>query len=100
MLRALDTIANDVDGLDEDTFLSNRMIVDAVAMNPVVVGESGKQLSDSLRAQVPAPWDKIVGMRHRLAHEYFGMSVDRIWSAASVSAPELRRLVAEWQGPR
>ena len=100
ILRALDAIASYVKGLDEDGFISNRLIIDAVAMNLVVVGESAKKLSEPLRTHVPAPWDKIVGMRHRLAHEYFGMSIDRLWRAASVSAPELRRMVVEWQGPR
>ena len=69
MLRALDAIADYVTGLDEDAFIAKRVLIDAVAMNLIVVGESANRLSPTLKAQVPAPWSEIVGLRHRLAHE-------------------------------
>ena len=96
MLRALDAVADYVRGLDLDSFTTQRVVVDAVAMNLIVVGESANKLSESLKSQVAAPWAQVVGLRHRLAHEYFGMNIDRLWVTASQRAPELRRQVADW----
>ena len=96
MLKALDAIASYIQGLDDNAFLSNRMIVDAVALNLLVVGEAAHRLSEKLKAQVPAPWRQIVGLRHHIAHDYFGMSSDRLWRTASLSAPELRSSVLAW----
>ena len=96
MLKALDAIADYIQGLDDNEFLASRMTVDAVAMNLLVVGECANRLSEALKGKVPAPWRQIVGLRHHLAHDYFGMSSDRLWRTASLSAPELRRLVLAW----
>ena len=96
MLRALDAIASYVAGMDEDAFSAQRVVVDAVAMNLIVIGEGANRLSPTLKAQVAAPWTEIVGLRHRLAHEYFGMRIDRLWTTASIKAPELRTLVGAW----
>ena len=96
MVRALEAISAYIDGLNEDSFIANRMIIDAVAMNLLVAGEAANKLSPSLRSQVPAPWNEIVALRHRLAHEYFGMNISRLWMIASDSAPELLILVRAW----
>ncbi len=37
-----------------------------------IIGEATKSLSSSTRDRFPdIPWKQIVGMRHRLVHEYF-----------------------------
>ena len=96
MMRALDAVAEYVSGLNAEVFTTRRVIIDAVAMNLIVVGESASKLSDVLKSQVAAPWAQVVALRHRLAHEYFGMNIDRLWVIASERAPELRRQVAAW----
>lgn len=95
MLRPLDTNSEYMAGVDEVTFTSRNMLVDAAAMNLIVVGEGAHRLSPALKAQVPAPWPQIVGLRHRLAHEYFGMRIDRLWAAAQDSARKLRAQIAD-----
>jgi len=42
-----------------------------------IIGEAAYQLSLEARAEVPGlPWDKIIGMRHRLVHAYFDINLD------------------------
>ncbi len=80
--------------------MNSRVTVDAVAMNLIVVGEAANRLSPDLKAQVSAPWRRIVGLRHLLAHEYFGVNIERLWETASVNAPELRLIIHSWMERR
>ena len=95
MVDCLDRLAAYTAGRDLESFLAERMRVDAVAMNLLVVGEGAHQLSSDLKATIPAPWPSIVGLRHRLAHAYPGVDPAILWRTAVDRAPELRtRLVA------
>lgn len=96
MLRALASVAEYIEGLDEEAFIGRRLIIDGVAMNLLVVGEAASKLSPGLKAQVPARWREVISLRHRLAHDYFGMRTDRLWATARESAPELEQLVRTW----
>ncbi|MBC7783936.1 MAG: DUF86 domain-containing protein [Burkholderiales bacterium] len=61
---------------DADLFL--QLAFDKLLQN---IGESARIVSEAGRARVPAlPWKQIVGMRHRLVHEYFRTDGELIWS--------------------
>jgi uncharacterized protein with HEPN domain len=39
------------------------------------------------------PWSQIVGMHNILAHRYFGIDVDIVWSAVEHNLPQLKSQV-------
>ncbi len=44
------------------------------------------------------PWSQIIGMRNILAHRYFGIDVDIVWSAIEHDLPDLKsKLEVIWQ---
>ena len=56
-----------------------------------IVGEAARSLSNEFRQHHPEiPWTDIIGMRNVLAHRYFGIDVDIVWSAVERDLPQLK----------
>jgi uncharacterized protein with HEPN domain len=68
------------------------------------IGEAASHVSAAFRAEHPEmPWKVIIGMRHKLIHDYFEIDLDLVWKAAKVDAPRLIELLQpltppEWRG--
>ena len=78
------TFARDAVGLakgrvraDLDSDLALRLaLVHLIQM----IGEAAGGLSDEFKQAHPdIPWTRIVGMRHRIVHEYWRVDVDVVW---------------------
>ncbi|MBC7772251.1 MAG: DUF86 domain-containing protein, partial [Pyrinomonadaceae bacterium] len=60
------------------------------------IGEAASQINDSNRAKAPAiPWTKIVGMRHRLVHVYWGVNFNLVWEVVERDLPALIAAIEE-----
>jgi uncharacterized protein with HEPN domain len=48
------------------------------------IGEAARRVSEETRARHPeVPWSAIVGMRHRIVHDYIDVDEDIVWEVAS-----------------
>lgn len=55
------------------------------------IGEAGRALSPEFRANHEGvPWPKIIGTRHVLVHEYFGVDLDLVWEIVTDDLPPLK----------
>ncbi len=45
------------------------------------------------QAHPEIPWQGIIGMRHRLVHEYFRIIPEKVWDVVEKDIPELIRLI-------
>ncbi|MDN5856258.1 MAG: DUF86 domain-containing protein [Actinomycetia bacterium] len=55
-----------------------------------VIGEAASRQSAAIIARYPAvPWRQVIGMRHRVVHDYFEIDLDILWHAVSVDVPRL-----------
>jgi uncharacterized protein with HEPN domain len=89
ILECIENIRTYTDGLTFERFSQNQMIVDAVVRNLEILGEAAKRLPDDFRQKNPnVEWKKIVGLRNRIIHEYFGVDLDIIWRIISKDLPE------------
>ena len=74
-----DAIAQTEDYLvdvDEPTFLESKLLQDGFFRQLQIIGEAARRLSPDLHALYPeVPWQDIIGMRHKLVHDYFGIDL-------------------------
>ena len=55
-----------------------------------VIGEAARQVSEPFRQMRPAiPWAKIIGMRHRVVHDYMHVDYDLVWGVVTRDLPPL-----------
>jgi uncharacterized protein with HEPN domain len=55
-----------------------------------IIGEAARALSSDLRdAHSEVPWRQIIAMRNILAHVYFAIDVDAVWSVVDHDLPSL-----------
>lgn len=95
MADALVQACTYVDGMDKAAFLADRRTQQAVVLNLMILGEAASRLladHPDFVAQHPAvPWRNIKGMRNRIAHGYFELSVDLVWETVRSALPDLVR---------
>ena len=82
------------DDLDEDSFIENEMVQDAVIRNFEIIGEATKMISDNLKqSYYEIPWKEIAGMRDKLIHDYLGVDVYVIWETIKNDIPILEKFL-------
>jgi uncharacterized protein with HEPN domain len=53
---------------------------DAVVRNLEIIGEAANRLPQEFKVRhADIEWPKIVGLRHRIVHDYFGIDLKIIW---------------------
>ena len=82
--------------MDKNTFAPNRMAVDAVMHNLIILGEAANRVPDNVRDRIPEiAWHDNRGMRNRLVHDYFGTDIDIVWQTVCTDIPELERVLPQ-----
>jgi len=81
-----------IQNLAEDEFYSNRQVQDAIIRRLEIIGEAVKNVDDDFRNKYPQiPWKKIAGMRDIIAHEYFGVKLERVWDVVRKDLPHIKQ---------
>ena len=56
-----------------------------------IIGEATRRLSEQTQSRYPdIPWSAIIGMRHILVHDYFGVDLEEVWSTVEKDIPNLK----------
>jgi uncharacterized protein with HEPN domain len=55
-----------------------------------VIGEAARHISHEFRDDHPEiPWTEIIGMRHKVVHDYLGVDEDIVWQVVTDDLPQL-----------
>lgn len=96
ILTACNRIAEHIEGYTFETFMKDNKTLDAVMMELIIIREASANFPDNIREQnSEIRWKSIVGLRNFMAHEYFEIDPKRIWSAATIYVPELRKQIED-----
>lgn len=88
--------------ITEEDFYKNRQVQDAIVRRLEIIGEAVKNIDEDFRNKYPdIPWKKIAGLRDVIAHEYFGVKLERIWAVIRKDISDLKkkmlRIKGEWK---
>jgi len=91
ILESIDKIEAFSKNLSKKTLSKNELKQYAIIRAIEVIGESVKNLPDSLKNKYPnVPWKEIAGTRDKMIHHYFGVDLNIVWDIVSKEIPKLK----------
>lgn len=90
MLEAIEKIEAYV-GQERQAFFEDELLQVWVIHHLQIIGEAANRLSPEIWETYPSiPWTSVIGMRHILVHNYFGVDLDRVWLVVEKDLPILK----------
>jgi uncharacterized protein with HEPN domain len=98
MLEAIEKIRRYTGSLSFDIFMKDDKTIDAVLHNLQIIGEAANRLPEGFTENhSDIEWFKIIGLRHRVVHDYFGVDLEIVWQILQrdlgVFESQIRQLV-------
>jgi uncharacterized protein with HEPN domain len=93
---ALGKIEQYTNGLSFEQFASNGQVIDAVVRNFEIIGEAVRNIpKETTMAHSDIPWEKMIGMRNKVIHEYFGIDEEILWKTVKEDLPVFKGKIAK-----
>lgn len=90
MLETARKAAGKVSGLDQPRFLADENLQLACVHLVQMIGEAASRVSPETRARYPTiPWRQVIGMRHRVVHDYLEVDLEIVWKVVTGDLPAL-----------
>jgi len=91
MLDMVRKVIGKTTGLSREAYDADENLRLALTHLVQIIGEAGRNVSRSFCDEHPEiPWAEIIGMRHKVVHDYLGVDEDIVWQ---VVMGDLRKLV-------
>ena len=90
MLDTAEQARNKFSGKSRAEFDADENLRIALAHLLQVVGEAARRVSPEFRENHPhVPWSAIIGMRHKVVHDYLDVDYDIVWDTLARELPPL-----------
>ena len=90
MLDTARSIVSKVVSKSRKEFDANEDLRLALAHLIQTFGEAARRVSPGFQQDHPElPWKQIIGMRHKVVHDYLHVDYDIVWAVATVDLPPL-----------
>lgn len=74
----------------EEDFWSDELTQLGIIHLIQIIGEAARGVSAEFQEAHPGiPWQEVIGMRHRLVHDYLSVDVERVWKTIQEDIPGL-----------
>ena len=82
--------------LSLDEFIQNYQVNYAVVRCLEIIGEACKQIPQTMRNKYPEiPWQRIIGVRNVIVHEYAAVDLEIIWETVKNDLPILKNQIQQ-----
>jgi uncharacterized protein with HEPN domain len=99
MLESARDIAERVQGVDRGRFFQDPNLPFAITHLIQILGEAARRVSPDFRTAHPEiPWSQIVGMRHKIVHDYIHVDYETVWETATTDIGPLITELAKVPG--
>ena len=100
MLEACDRTARLVEDRTREDLDSDEMLRLALQYLVLTLGEAAKNIPQEVQTKAPGiPWRAVTASRDRMAHGYFDINLDILWTMVSTDIPALRQALNTLLGP-
>jgi uncharacterized protein with HEPN domain len=94
--ESIEKVERYTEGMSRGSFQSDEKTSDAVVRNLEIIGEAAGRLPEDFTNQhSEIEWYKIVGLRNRIVHEYFGVDLEIIWQILIKDLPAFKTSLKE-----
>ena len=94
IIEATGHIADFINGVSKKEFENDYEKQSAVIRQFEIIGEAaGKLTSEFIKQRKEIDWPKVVGMRHKMIHDYFDVDVSIVWTTAKDDVPVLKKKI-------
>ena len=99
ILDAITEIESYTLNIELTSFLGNSMMRFASVKQIEIIGEAANYITpETKRLFSDIEWKQIVGMRHILIHEYFGIDANLVWQVIRNDIPNLKAAITNVYG--
>jgi uncharacterized protein with HEPN domain len=92
ILECINEIEGAIDEYDLNSFIGNHVLRIAIVKWLEIIGEAANHITDDTKSKFPdVEWQKMIGLRNLVVHEYFRIDYEIIWDAATNFLPELKK---------
>lgn len=96
---AIDEIEEFTRDLTEQGFITNKVVVRAIITDLIIIGEAVDKIPKNLKhnyRRIPwRTWERMRETRNELAHEYYNVKPEVLWSIVKHELPPLKPLIKE-----
>ena len=95
ILDSIEKIEGYLKEVSFDIFAQNEMMVGATVRELEIIGEAATNIDKIIKEKYrDVPWNEMIGMRHRLIHEYFGVDIGVVWETCQSNLPDLKEKIS------
>lgn len=93
--EAVEKVERYTENSTKELFCGDPKTVDAVVRNLEIIGEAAGRLPDDFKQRhCDITWSKIIGLRHRIVHEYFGVDLAIVWYIIEKDLPAFKNALS------
>ena len=96
IIESIEKIEKYIKNLSYEKFISDEKTKDAIVRNLELIGEASNQIPKEIQHRYnEIKWSQIIGLRHRLIHDYFIIDYNLVWYIVKNELSELKEKITK-----